>query len=148
MKHERSAGAIVFRKEKEPLYLLLHYEAKHWDFPKGNVEKGEKDLETVKREISEETGIKDVEIIKDFKEKIHYYYKLKNELISKDVVFYLAKTSSKKIKLSFEHIGSKWLPFDKAIEQLTYKNAKEILEKAHNFLKTHKTLDEFYFTNE
>jgi len=78
-------------KEKEPLYLLLHYEAKHWDFPKGNVEKGEKDLETVKREISEETGIKDVEIIKDFKEKIHYYYKLKDELISKDVIFYLVK---------------------------------------------------------
>ena len=143
MKHERSAGAIVFIKEKKPLYLLLHYEAKHWDFPKGNVEKGEKDLETVKREISEETGIKDVEIVKDFKEKIHYYYKLKNELISKDVVFYLAKTKTKQIKLSFEHIGSKWLPFDKAIGQLTYKNAKEILKKAHNFLKTHKTLDEF-----
>ena len=70
MKQEKSAGAIVFIKDKEPIYLLLHYEAKHWDFPKGNIEKGEKDIETVKREIEEETGITDIEIVKDFKEKI------------------------------------------------------------------------------
>ena len=35
---EKSAGAILFVKEKEPRYLLLHYEAGHWDFPKGHVE--------------------------------------------------------------------------------------------------------------
>ena len=57
MKREKSAGAIVFRKEKEPVYLLLHYEAKHWDFPKGHVEKNETDEQTVRREIQEETGI-------------------------------------------------------------------------------------------
>ena len=143
MKIERSAGAIVFIMEKEPIYLLLHYEAKHWDFPKGNIEKGETDQETVKREIEEETGIKDIEIIKDFKEKIQYYFKFEGELINKTVIFYLAKTKTKEVKLSFEHIGSTWLPYDKAIEQLTFKNAKEILKKANDFLKTHKTLDEF-----
>ena len=143
MKTERSAGAIVFRKDKEPVYLLLQYQAKHWDFPKGNIEKGETDQETVKREIEEETGIKDIEIIKDFKEKIQYYFKFEGELINKTVIFYLAKTKTEKVKLSFEHIGSIWLPYDKAIEKLTFKNAKEILENAHKFLKTHKTLDEF-----
>ncbi|MDP6647765.1 MAG: NUDIX domain-containing protein [Candidatus Woesearchaeota archaeon] len=143
MKPERSAGAIVFIKEKEPKYLLLHYEAKHWDFPKGNIEAGESETDTAKREIEEETGIKDVDIIKGFKEKIQYYFKFKGELINKTVVFYLAKTQTEQIKLSFEHIGSIWLPYDKAIEKLTFKNAKEILEKANKFLKTHKTLDEF-----
>ena len=143
MKHERSVGAIVFRKEKEPIYLLLHYEAKHWDFPKGHIEANETDLEALKREVKEETGIKDIEIVRDFKEKIQYFYKLKKELISKDVVFYLAKTKTAQIKLSFEHIGSKWLPYKKAIEQLTFKNAKEILKQANKFLKTHKTLDDF-----
>ena len=143
MKQERSAGAIVFRKEKELKYLLLHYEAGHWDFPKGNIEEGETDIETVKREIQEETGIKDVEILKDFKEKISYYFKFGGDLISKTVVFYLAKTKTKEIKLSFEHIGFIWLPYVKAMEKLTYKNAKEILKKANDFLKTHKTLDDF-----
>jgi 8-oxo-dGTP pyrophosphatase MutT (NUDIX family) len=145
MVYERSAGAIVFRKDKkEPIYLLLHYEEGHWDFPKGHVETNETDIETVKREVAEETGIKDIEIIMGFKEKMHYFFKSKNELISKDVVFYLAKTKIKQIKLSFEHIGSVWLPYDKAIEKLTYKNAKEILKKAHEFLKMHKTLEDFY----
>ena len=143
MKIERSAGAIVFIMEKEPIYLLLRYEAKHWDFPKGNIEKGETDQETVKREIEEETGIKDIEIIKDFKEKIQYYFKFEGELINKTVIFYLATTQTKEVKLSFEHIGFEWLPYNKAIKQLTYKNAKEILKKANDFLKIHKTLDEF-----
>ena len=143
MKKEKSAGAIVFRKEKEPIYLLLHYEMGHWDFPKGNIEPGEKDLETVKREIQEETGIKDIEILKDFKEEIHYYYKFEGELITKTVVFYLAKTDAEKVNLSFEHIGFAWLSYDKALDKLTFKNAKQILKKANDFLKTYKTLDDF-----
>ena len=143
MKQERSAGAIVFKRDKEPIYLLLHYEAKHWDFPKGNIEKGETDIETVKREIKEETGITDIEFIKGFKEKIQYYYKFEGVLINKSVVFYLAKTLAKEVKLSFEHIDFVWLPYDEAMDRLTFKNAKEILEKAHKFLKKHKTLDGF-----
>ena len=143
MKNEKSAGAIVFIKEKEPIYLLLQYEAKHWDFPKGNIEKGETDQETVKREIEEETGIKDVDIIPNFKEKIQYYFKFKGELINKTVIFYLAKTKTNEVKISFEHIGSIWLTYKEAMEKLTFKNAKEILKKADDFLETHKTLNEF-----
>ena len=143
MKKEKSAGAIVFRKDKEPIYLLLHYEAKHWDFPKGNIEAGETDIDTVKREIEEETGIKDIEIVNGFKEKIQYYFKFKGDLINKTVIFYIAKTSTKQVKLSFEHIGFEWLPYSEAIEKLTFKNAKEVLEKANKFLKRHKGLDEF-----
>ena len=104
---------------------------------------GESETDTAKREIEEETGIKDVEIVKGFKEKIQYYFKFKGELINKTVVFYLGKTKTKEVTLSFEHIGFKWLAYDQAIEQLTYKNAKEILENANKFLKMHKTLDDF-----
>ena len=144
MKKERSAGAIVFKKDKEINYLLLHYEAGHWDLPKGHIEENESEQQTLKREIEEETGIKDAKIVHGFKEKIQYYFKFKNELISKEVVFYLAKTKTKQIKISFEHIGFEWLSFEEAKEKLTYKNAKLILEKANKFLKMHKTLEDFY----
>lgn len=140
---EKSAGAILFIKEKEPLYLLLHYGAGHWDFPKGHVEAKESESDTVKREIKEETGLVDIGLIANFKEKIHYFYKSNNELMSKEVIFYLAKAKKKEIKLSFEHIGFAWLSFDKAMEKLTYRNAKDILVKAHEFLKTHRTLEDF-----
>ena len=144
MEKEKSAGAVIFMPHKEGnKYLLLHYEAGHWDFPKGNIEEGEEEEETVRREVEEETGIKKIDILKGFKEKIHYFYRLKGELRSKDVVFYLAKTETSKVKISFEHIGYGWLSFDKALEKLTYKNSKEILEKANEFLGKNKRLGEF-----
>ena len=61
MARETSAGAVLFRRDgNTPLFLLLHYTAGHWDFPKGNVEEGEEDRATVTREIKEETGIASV----------------------------------------------------------------------------------------
>jgi len=81
---EKSAGAIIFRREKGILkYLLLHYKAGHWDFPKGNIERGESLAETVKREIKEESGIFDLNFIPGFKESIEYFYKLKSKNIFK-----------------------------------------------------------------
>ena len=135
MRKESSAGAVIFRKGKGTEYLLLKYEMGHWDFPKGNIEEGETDEETIKREVNEETGIDDITIIREFREKIHYFYKVNGELVSKDVVFHLAETKKDKVKLSFEHMDFKWLGFEEAMEKLTFKNAKGILEKADGFLR-------------
>jgi len=41
------------------------------------------------------------------------------------------------VKVSFEHIGFKWLPYEEAIEKLTFKNAKDILKKANDYLKNY-----------
>lgn len=134
---EKSAGAVIFRKERGKIYyLLLHYQANHWDFPKGNVEKGEKAEDTTRREIFEETGIKDIEFIPGFKEVIKYFYKLKGKTVFKIVTFFLAQTKTKEVKISWEHIGYEWLSYEKAFKQLTFENAKDILKRAHQFLKT------------
>ncbi len=132
---ERSAGAIIFRRERGTLkYLVLHYGLGHWDFPKGHIEKGEKPEEAAKREIREETGIKVIKFIEGFKETIKYFFKWKGQSIFKIAVFYLAETKTNRVKISWEHLGFKWLPYEEALKQLTFKNAKEILEKAHKFL--------------
>lgn len=135
MKKETSAGAVVFRRNKEILYLILNYEEGHWDFPKGHIEKGETEIETLKREIYEETGIKDITLIKGFKERINYLYAFKKNLIDKKVIYYLAETKKKDIKLSFEHVGFKWLNLEDSIKQLSFKNAKQLLAKVDGFLK-------------
>jgi len=140
---EKSAGAIIFRKEKGKIfYLLLHYpgashraKKDYWDFPKGHVEKGEKEIETVKREVFEETGLKDIKILDGFKETIKYFFKWQGKNVLKFVTFYLAETKEKEVKISFEHIGYEWLPFEKAKERLSFKNAREILERANQFLR-------------
>jgi 8-oxo-dGTP pyrophosphatase MutT (NUDIX family) len=131
---ERSAGAVLFREDDIRLYLLLHYQAKHWDFPKGNIEEGEEELDTVRREVKEETGIDDIIIIDGFKRISEYYYKRAGRLVHKQVVFYLAKTNQKEVRLSYEHIGYEWLPYKEAYDRLTFKNSKRILADAEEFL--------------
>ena len=143
---EKSAGTIIFRKKKgEIFYLLLHYpgvshraKKDYWDFPKGHIEKGEKEIETAKREAFEETGIKELKFLEGFKETIKYFFKFKGKNILKFVVFFLAQTKEKKVKISFEHKGYLWLPFEKAIKKLSFENSKEILKKANIFLTKNK----------
>ena len=138
---EKSAGAIIFRKNKETKYLLLHYPSSakakkdYWDLPKGHIEKGEKEIDTVKREVREETGLKEIEIVEGFKEHIKYFFKFKGQTIFKIVIFYLARAKAKNVKISFEHIGYQWLLYEQSLEQLTFKNAKDILTKANQFLE-------------
>ena len=134
MINERSAGAIIFIRDKEIKYLLLHYGLGHWEFVKGNIEENEDIKNTVTRETEEETGIKDLKFISNFKEKIQFFYKRDNNLVKKEVIYYLAETKTEDIKLSFEHIGYKWLTYEEALKQLTFKNSKEILKKVHNML--------------
>lgn len=135
---EKSAGAVIFRKDEGKIfYLLLHYEAGHWDFSKGHIEKGESLEDTALREVKEETGIEDAKFVEGFKERIKYFFKGDKGNIFKKVTFFLFETKQKEVKLSFEHIGYKWLSYKKVLSQLTFKNAKEILKKADIFLKRH-----------
>lgn len=133
---EKSAGVIIFRKEKDTIkYLLLHYKARHWDFPKGHIEKGEGPAEAAKREIREETGIEDIEFMPGFEETNKYFYRREGKNFFKTVVFFLAETKIKEVKISWEHEGFQWLPYKDALEQITFKNAKKILQKANSFLQ-------------
>jgi 8-oxo-dGTP pyrophosphatase MutT (NUDIX family) len=136
MIHEKSCGAVVFYKNDKVDFLLLQYAAGHWDFVKGNVESNESETDTVLRELKEETGIVASKTIEGFRERIQYFYRRQGETIQKEVVFYLIQVDTEKVKLSFEHVGYAWLDYQHALEKLTFKNAKDVLQKAHAFLQT------------
>jgi len=101
--NEKSAGAVIFRKEQnEALFLLLHYPSGHWDFVKGKIEPEENLRQTILRETREETGITDLDFLDGFEESVEYDFQYDGKLIHKKVIFYLAKTNTKKItKLQF-----------------------------------------------
>lgn len=135
MPEEKSSGIIVFTEDGDRLYLLLHYAAGHWDFPKGHIESGESETKAARREAEEETGLSEVDLIDAFREKIGYFFKRGGKTVHKDVVFFLGRTTSHaKVHLSYEHIGYEWLPYDEALERLTYDNAKGLLRKAEKRL--------------
>src|SRR3989338_3200295 len=110
---ESSAGAVVFRVENgKRFYLLLLYTGGYTDFPKGNIEKGETEEQTVIREVQEETGISGIKLIFGFRETVRYFYRRAGHTVNKDVVYFLAETQTKDVKISFEHAGFEWLDFE------------------------------------
>lgn len=147
MKYEKSAGAILFFQHADTReYLLLHYPLKkrpgdgHWDYPKGHVEDGEGEQETVEREVEEETGIRGATYVKGFRESITYFFTKEGKKIRKEVVFFLGQSPSRDVNISHEHAGYEWLPYEKALDRLTFENAKELLRKAHRKLKAERII--------
>ncbi len=133
---EKSCGVILYRNDGDQRqFLLLHYTAGHWDYPKGHVEEGETEEQTALRELEEEAGIKNVEIKEGFREPINYLFTQDGQKIHKTVVFFCAETKESEVQISHEHQNHKWLPYIDAYEKLTFDNAKGLLTKAHNFLE-------------
>jgi len=135
VRQERSAGVVLFREDRKAgrVYLLLDY-GRHWDYPKGHVEAGEADKEAAARELDEETGIEEVEILEGFVHEIIYFFRHpKRGLIRKTVVFFLARTNREYVNLSDEHEGFAWLSGPEAMKRLTYRNAREVLAAALRF---------------
>jgi 8-oxo-dGTP pyrophosphatase MutT (NUDIX family) len=138
MPYERSAGAVVFFQQGSRIeYLVLQYAAKHWDFPRGNVEKGEREEDTARREIREETGLTEIEILPGFRQKVSWFYREKGtaRAVFKEAIYLLARSSGKEVKLSPEHTGFAWLPFEEAKSRLTFSNSREVVEKAEKMLR-------------
>jgi 8-oxo-dGTP pyrophosphatase MutT (NUDIX family) len=133
MGRESSAGVILFRSHPQREYLLLDY-GSHWDLPKGHIEAGEDPQTTAARELQEETGIRDAQFVPGFKESMRYFYRKAGERMLKVVIYFLAETSTGNVTLSDEHSGYQWLPYEAALERLTFKNARDLLGKAQEFL--------------
>ncbi|MBI5797346.1 NUDIX domain-containing protein [Candidatus Woesearchaeota archaeon] len=134
MPQEHSIGIIVFNQDK---WLIIKYIGGHWGFSKGHKEEGEEPLETARRELFEETGIKAFYIVKDFQEKEEYFFKKEGKTVHKEVIYFLAETPETEAKLSEEHTEYKWLDYQQAMNLLTFKETKELLKKAHDYLVRH-----------
>jgi len=141
MLEEISAGVLVYRESQSIKYLLLHYPAGHWDFPKGHIEEDESMEETALRELKEETGIREeeIELRNGFRETIDYIYKKRNELSHKKVIYFLGKTEKQEVSISKEHQGYLWLPFQEAKQKVTFRNARKLLEKSNDYLQEENT---------
>jgi 8-oxo-dGTP pyrophosphatase MutT (NUDIX family) len=132
---ERSAGAVVFRESPKGRMFLLLQNAGRWDFPKGGVEKGENELQTVLREVKEETGLNNLNIIHGFRKVIEYFYRRNGKNVHKQVVYLLAVTEDEGVKISFEHQAYGWFEYREALDKASYENSKVTLSEAEKFVR-------------
>ncbi len=88
-----SAGAIILREIEGELRIALaqHQRAeKTWVLPKGHVEEGETIEEAALREIHEETGLDNVQLIKHLGSFVRESVKSNDVLVQKTIHFFLA----------------------------------------------------------
>jgi 8-oxo-dGTP pyrophosphatase MutT (NUDIX family) len=140
-KIHNSVGIILFcRFPRSVKYLLIKQHQGHWGFPKGHIEKNEKKIDTARRELKEETGIRSVSLLQN---KIllndEYSFFNGNGKIIKRIGYYIGETKEKKVKIDGKEIlNYKWCTFSKALDKITFTQTKNVLKKARKFIKNGK----------
>ncbi len=139
MLREKSCGVVPFREvDGEIRYLVISSavtKREHWEFPKGGVEEGEREIETALRELWEETGVSDVELLPGYREPIRYIYRRAEGLVFKQVVYFIGRVNDPTITPREEEVKDyRWATFEEARSLLRHGNARELLYRSHAFI--------------
>lgn len=132
MNYEKSCGAVIYTVVNgKRLYLVEIMQKGHTSFCKGHVEENESEHQTAAREIREETGL-EVKFVEGFRQTIEYS---PYRDCSKTVVFFLACADSTRVMVQEDEVREiEWLPFEEALEELTFDSTRDVLKQAEHFL--------------
>jgi len=121
-------------------YLLLHRKLhwKGWEFTKGGSRAGEKPEKTVKRELKEETGLKQI-AIKKFPNRGSFAYDKKAQADWKAegfrYVLFACEVKNGKVKIDKkEHDKYRWCSYKETLALLKWPNQKSCLKIVHKSL--------------
>ncbi|PIR06558.1 MAG: transcription antitermination factor NusB [Candidatus Komeilibacteria bacterium CG11_big_fil_rev_8_21_14_0_20_36_20] len=130
---EISSGGLIYRQAEDGYYFVLILDAYNkWTFPKGHVEQGEELEKTALRELTEETGLKNLEVIDYLGETQVKVHKPEEKPFRKLIKYFLIKTTNTEIQkpITEEVKDVKWFSKKEALEALGYENAKDIFKEA------------------
>ncbi len=125
---EKACVAIVYRGKK--FLLIKNAYSRNWTFPGGQVEKGETEEETARREAFEETGLKNLVFVPHFRKENIYPMFRGTKRVERHVLFFLAESKTGDIVLSHEHTAFEWLDFNDSIRRVRFPALKSILAAA------------------
>jgi ADP-ribose pyrophosphatase YjhB (NUDIX family) len=141
-----SYGAVVYKLQNSvPVFLLVNSKQnKNWGFPKGHPKSSESKKKTSMREIFEETGIKKIKFIKNFRQEDVYVIsntssRARNEKMEKHSVYFLALSLEDSLDSTFnfdknEISEIKWVSINEAQNLLSYANQKRIINLAYDLI--------------
>jgi len=126
-KSQKAGGGKVLNSNNEVLFI---YRFNKWDLPKGKLEKGESISECAIREVEEECGITNLQILKPL-ETTYHIYKDKGNTILKITYWFLMNTD----------FSDKLTPqINEGIEKVVFKNEAEIDKALENTYENIKLL--------
>ncbi len=126
-------GAILENTKTGKILLLKRSPKKDfapniWEEVTGRMEQFEDPLTALKREVKEETGIENFEVVKPL--VVRHFFRGTEELAENEmmIIVYWCKTDQTEIKLSWEHTEYKWLTPEEALESADFPAVKEEIE--------------------
>lgn len=127
---EPTAGGVVFRRnKKDEVEFLLYQDARdRWTIPKGHIEPGETAQVAAKREISEETGLKNLKV-HNWLGKVNFRYRRIDKLVLMSTQVYLVKALDPDEELQKEEWmnGLKWFSFHDALDEVEYEDIGKLI---------------------
>jgi ADP-ribose pyrophosphatase YjhB (NUDIX family) len=127
MRKTHSAGGVV--TNQEGLVLVVSQHGTSWSLPKGHIDEGENALEAAKREIYEESGVRDLEYVREL--GTYERYKIGNgggedRSERKAITMFLFRTRQKLLKpVDADNPEAKWVAKEKVAGLLTHDRDKE-----------------------
>ena len=123
-----AAGGRVINDKNEILFIFRN---KKWDLPKGKVEKNENISQTAIREVKEETGIKNLMIVKPLDKTYHIFKRAKKTYLKETYWFEMKSNHDKKFspQISEGITRVEWISQEKIqlIMKNTYENIKFLI---------------------
>jgi len=127
---EPTSGGIIFRRDNDGgVEILLFQDSRdRWSIPKGHIEEGETAQETAKREIGEEAGLSEVEVL-GWLGKVHFRYRRVDKLVLMTTQVYLVRAmgDTNAIKKEEWMKDIKWFKFQDAIDAIEYEDIGKLM---------------------
>src|SRR3989339_990356 len=125
-----SAGGVVLNSKGQ--ILVVNQDSDSWSLPKGHIDEGEDAMQAARREIFEESGIKQLEYIKEL--GTYRRFRMKHGKMDKtqrkNITMFLFKTTETELRpVDPENPEARWVDKDKVSELLSFAKDREFFER-------------------
>ena len=134
-----SAGGVVLNEQGD--MLLVEQHSNSWSFPKGGIEPGETELEAAKREIGEETGVRNLTLLAELGSYERYslgkdgVHEAPEYGLRRRTLFLFRTGDTDLVPQDGEVTQARWVSFDDAKTLLTHPKDKAFLESVRAQVK-------------